>query len=187
MSSSERASRRKDRLIQTRVRGVLESTLKEEARKRRLSVSHLIRNILEDSFQLVDNVVVEVDNIVSDSVGLANQIRRDAQKLASNARGLRGGVDAAGTHPDPDPTASQAPKPAAEAAPPPEPDAGDHGVQPTDTLAHVYAWNPVVLNRSERCSSCAASLVKGTEGFVGLSDDPTKPRAWICPDCADKL
>lgn len=182
MSSSERASRRKDRLIQTRVRGVLESTLKEEARKRRLSVSHLIRNILEDSFQLVDNVVVEVDNIVNDSVGLANQIRRDAQKLASNARGLRGGVEATGTQAD----TSAVPVAPREAAPR-EVAVVPKAAPEQDALAHVYAWNPVVLNRSERCSKCAASLVKGTEGFVGLSDDPTKPRAWICPDCADKL
>ena len=49
-----REERRKDRLIQTRVPRDLESTLKREARRRRLTVSHLIRNVLEDAFQLVD-------------------------------------------------------------------------------------------------------------------------------------
>ena len=58
-SSNDR--QRKDRLIQTRVPQNLESTLKDEARKRRLSVSHLIRNVLEDTFNLVDNVVVDLD------------------------------------------------------------------------------------------------------------------------------
>lgn len=173
MSDSERASRRKDRLIQTRVPSVLESTLKEEARKQRLSVSHLIRNILEDTFHLVDNVVVEVDNIVNDSVGLANQLRRDAQKLASNARGLRATPEAGAA--------------AAPGSTPPEPAPPPEELPKPDTLSHVFAWNPVVLNRAEQCSKCGASIAKGAEGFVGMSDDPTKPRAWLCPDCSDLL
>src|SRR5205085_11858464 len=78
---------RKDRLIQTRVPQNLESTLKDEARKRRLSVSHLIRNVLEDTFNLVDNVVVDFDRVVTDSVEMANTLRRDAQRLAATARG----------------------------------------------------------------------------------------------------
>src|SRR5215468_5978143 len=56
----ERDLDRKDRLVQTRVPRGLESTLKREARRRRLTVSHLIRNILEDALQLVDDVVANV-------------------------------------------------------------------------------------------------------------------------------
>jgi hypothetical protein len=67
---------RKDRLIQTRVPRQLASTVKEEARRRRLTVSQLIRNVLEDSLRLVDSVVDEVDQLVSDSVELAQQARR---------------------------------------------------------------------------------------------------------------
>jgi hypothetical protein len=67
---------RKDRLIQTRVPRQLEETLKLEARRRRVSVSHLIRNIVEDTFRLVDGVV-------SDSVTLARNVRRSARRLAS--------------------------------------------------------------------------------------------------------
>ena len=56
---------RKDRLIQTRVPRALEKTLKREAERQRLSLSHLIRNILEDAFELMDGVVADVDQIVS--------------------------------------------------------------------------------------------------------------------------
>lgn len=70
---------RKDRLIQTRVPRELASTVKEEARRRRLTVSQLIRNVLEDSLRLVDSVVEEVDQLVSDSVELAQQARRIGQ------------------------------------------------------------------------------------------------------------
>lgn len=70
---------RKDRLIQTRVATKLETTLKEEARKRRTTVSQMIRNILEDTFDLVDDVVANVDVIVSDSVDLAQEVGRAAR------------------------------------------------------------------------------------------------------------
>jgi hypothetical protein len=75
--------RRKDRLIQTRVPRDLETTLKEEARRRRLTVSHLIRNILEDTFELVDGVVADVDQIVADSVSLARSLGRSARRLTT--------------------------------------------------------------------------------------------------------
>ncbi len=74
-------SDRKDRLIQTRVPEKLETTLKDEARRRRTTVSQTIRNILEDTFDLVDGVVANVDQIVSDSVELAQQVGRDARRI----------------------------------------------------------------------------------------------------------
>lgn len=76
---------RKDRLIQTRVPADLESTLKEEAERRRLTVSHLIRSILEDTFHLVDDVVTDLDRVVSDSVDLARNVRRNARRLTAPA------------------------------------------------------------------------------------------------------
>jgi hypothetical protein len=72
---------RKDRLIQTRVADDLDTTLREEARKRRLSVSQLIRNVLEDTFNLVDDVVNE-------TAKLAQTVRRDALRIRDSAQGL---------------------------------------------------------------------------------------------------
>jgi hypothetical protein len=77
---------RKDRLIQTRVPRDLETTLKSEARRRRVTVSHLIRNVLEDTFDLVDGVVADVDQLVSHSVKLARNVGENARKLAAPGR-----------------------------------------------------------------------------------------------------
>lgn len=71
---------RKDRVIQARVPEDLETTLKEAADKQRMSVSHLIRNVLEDTFTLVDN-------IVADSSALVEQASRDAKRVMSSAKG----------------------------------------------------------------------------------------------------
>jgi hypothetical protein len=87
---------RKDRLIQTRVPRDLESTLKREARRQGVTVSHLIRNILAGAFDLVEDVVADVDQIVTDSVALAQQVSRGARRIAETARGEDGTEPLAG-------------------------------------------------------------------------------------------
>jgi hypothetical protein len=146
---------RKDRLVQTRVPRDLESTLKREARRRRLTVSHLIRNVLEDAFQLVDDVVANVDEIVSDSVELARRVKRDAQRVAEAVRDAAEEDAGAGDEPEP--------------------------------LEHVYGWNRVVSNRAGACARCGAAIERGAEAYAGLSDDPKRPRAWLCAACGEAL
>jgi len=163
---SHRRSRRKDRLIQTRVARDLESTLKREARRRRLTVSHLIRNILEDTFDLVDDVVGGVDEIVSDSVELARRVGRDARRMAGAVR------DAVATD-----AVREADAPVDLAA-----DGADEG-----PLADVYAWNGVIANRAVACAHCHAPIERGAQAFVGLSDDATRARTWLCPACREAL
>jgi len=86
MTDSSPASPRKDRLIQTRVPRDLESTLKKEARRQGVTVSQLIRNILGGAFDLVEDVVADVDQIVTNSVALAQQVSRGARRIAQSAR-----------------------------------------------------------------------------------------------------
>jgi hypothetical protein len=71
---------RKDRLIQTRVAEDLDEALKAAAKQKRVTVSQLIRNVLEDTFHLVDN-------IVSGTASLTEAVRRDARRIAASARG----------------------------------------------------------------------------------------------------
>jgi hypothetical protein len=90
---------RKDRLIQTRVPESLESALKEEATRRRLPVSQLVRNILEDTLQIVGDVVDGVDAIVQDSIALGRQVGQNVRARGSAS-------------PTTDPAPPAAPKPA---------------------------------------------------------------------------
>src|ERR1700742_1110400 len=125
----------KDRLIQTRVPERIESVLKEEAQKRRLTVSHLIRNILEDTFELVDNVVAGAGDIVKDSAMLAEQVGQDAGKIVATVR------DAARDAKKMVATVREAPREEGKASAPPDP----------SKFAHVLAWNQVVANRPVEC------------------------------------
>lgn len=175
-----REERRKDRLIQTRVPRDLESTLKREAQRRRLTVSHLIRNILEDTFQLVDDVVANVDEIVTDSVELARRVSRDARRVADAVREavVEPTTDEAAARASDAAGADVAPDAAAE----PQPTRDD-----TARLAHVYAWNRVTLNRPASCARCSIDLTRGSDGFVGLSDEPNGTRVLLCTACGESL
>lgn len=136
---------RKDRLIQTRVDEELETALKNEATRRRLPVSQLVRNILHDTLHLVDGVVDGVDAIVQDSVKLAKRAGADARRLVSPR--AEGSAD----------------------------------------LSDVYAWNEVIVNQPGACARCRTALAAGDQAFVGLRDDPTRGRAWLCAVCIATL
>jgi hypothetical protein len=150
---------RKDRLIQTRVPERLEVTLKEEARRRRTTVSQMIRAVLEDAFELVDGVVANVDQIVSDSVELAQQVTRDGRRAAERIRGERSGAAQCG---EPLPDAEQ-------------------------RLARVDAWNEVVLNRPVACTKCGVELPQGQRAYAGLASEPGAPPAWLCRRAVEAL
>ena len=134
---------RKDRIIQTRVPKDLESTLKEAAERERVSVSHLIRNVLEDTFNLVDN-------IVADSAHLVDSVRRDALKLAASARGEN-----------------------AKTAPPAQHTAPGSHASAAELLADVDAWQDVIVNKPTQCVSCSIELKRGTRAFRGLNNANT--------------
>jgi hypothetical protein len=167
---------RKDRLIQTRVPQNLESTLKDEARKRRLSVSHLIRNVLEDTFNLVDNVVVDFDRVVNDSVEMAATLKRDAQRLAATARGETAHRE--------EPSEPELPDDVLEEEPPAEatPETPEQG-----PLSQVYAFQELVLNRPAECARCEAVIQRGARGYLGLNEDQSLPRIWVCAECLEAL
>lgn len=187
---------RKDRLIQTRVPQNLESTLKDEARKRRLSVSHLIRNVLEDTFNLVDNVVTEVDRVVADSVGMAQTLKRDAQRLAATARGQTAHresspPEANGSVPPAAPSAAAPEGPGdLQAAPPASPSApAEAPVEDAlrnGPLADVFGFQELVLNRSAQCAACGTALTRGMHAFLGMTDQPG-PRVWVCQSCVSAI
>ncbi len=153
---------RKDRVIQTRVPKDLENTLKDAAERKRMTVSHLIRNVLEDTFKLVDG-------IVADSSALVENVARDARKLAASARGESLKDDASAPVTD-----------GAAAAGQQEPAVGN----PLDA---VDAWQDVIVNRPGECAACGIALGRGKRAFRGISNQPGAPALWLCPACIEQL
>jgi hypothetical protein len=185
----------KDRLVQTRVPERLETVLKEEAQKRRLTVSHLIRNMLEDTLQLVDTVVAGAGEIALGSVDLAEQVKRDAEKIASTAReavrSRSNPAKAPGEEPK-TPNAGVQPAPRGEAPVPPQapPPVVAPAAPESNKLAaldHVLGWNQLVVNRPARCASCEKELPRGVSAHLGVSSNPAAAPTWICESCLGLL
>lgn len=183
---------RKDRLIQTRVPQNLESTLKDEARRRRLSVSHLIRNVLEDTFNLVDNVVTEVDRVVTDSVEMAQTFKRDAARLAATARGETSHRQNPSSMPPAavvsvdDPDVADDNETADDELPPVVPEVAEPAAEDSP-LKYVYGFQELVLNRQAECAKCACVIARGSRAYLGMNDRPDMPRVWVCQDCLETL
>jgi hypothetical protein len=159
----------KDRLVQTRVPSSLETALKDEAQKRRLSVSHLIRNVLEDAFELVGTVVSSAERIADESVGLATQVAEDASRIAATVRERR----------EQQPRAERATRPAR----PPREGAGKARKRDKSALDDVLGWNQLVVHRSAHCVSCKAVIERGENGHLAVTATPPKEPIWLCEDC----
>jgi hypothetical protein len=64
---------------------------------------------------------------------------------------------------------------------------GNGAVSKPKLRAQIYAWQDVVLNRDASCSRCKRELGKGEHGSIGLQDDATADKVWLCPACAALL
>ncbi|MCC6847733.1 MAG: hypothetical protein IT294_04465 [Deltaproteobacteria bacterium] len=69
---------RKDRILHTRIPESLEDAIKVKAQRLRIPVSNLVRNVLEQTFQLVEDVV-------GDGLEIAHVARRGAERVREAA------------------------------------------------------------------------------------------------------
>jgi hypothetical protein len=55
------------------------------------------------------------------------------------------------------------------------------------SLADVYGWHEVLLNRGARCATCAAGLAAGESAHRGLCEDSSGPAVFLCSRCVARL
>jgi len=67
---------RRERWLHTRISEHLEDALKQEARRRRLPVSMLVRDVLEGALDLVENIVESSLHVARRSERTARHVRR---------------------------------------------------------------------------------------------------------------
>src|SRR5438093_9340919 len=72
----------KDKILHTRIPESLEDAIKTKARRLRIPVSNLVRNVLEQAFELVEEVV-------DDGLEIANAARRGAERVREAATRAR--------------------------------------------------------------------------------------------------
>ena len=80
----------KDRVLHTRIPESLEDAIKSKARRLRIPVSNLVRNVLEQTFQLVEDVVGDGLEIASTARRGAARVRQAATGAGSETAGIYG-------------------------------------------------------------------------------------------------
>jgi hypothetical protein len=74
---------RNSRVLHTRIPESLEDVIKSRARRLRIPVSNLVRNVLEQTFRLVEDVV-------DDGLQIADTARRGAERVREATQRVRG-------------------------------------------------------------------------------------------------
>jgi predicted DNA-binding protein len=177
-SSREEASRRKERVLHTRVPAVLEEELKRLATNLRMPVSNVVRAILEDAIEAVEVVGVRAED----------ELKGFVHRLSEQREAIRQGASTAGRARA---RAEDAAKDVAEEARDETRRDAPVAVEPTepacpasdDALEPVIGFQRLVLRTDSTCTVCGRALPKGTEACRGVRDDGG-PRVLVGPRCA---
>ncbi len=151
--------------MHTRISDDLDEALQDAARRLRVPVSNLVRNVLEDVFDVVEAVTENVGGFVEDVVEEAQDLGRRWEgrfrERTAEARARR-------VHDEP------APKP-----PTPEPTARAE-------FPDVAAWQPLVMNTAQDCAACGRSLRRGDNAYLAVGGARPGP-TFLCETCLDGL
>jgi hypothetical protein len=122
-------------------------------------VSNLVRNVLEEAFSAVERVTGDVgsllDDVLEEAEVASERYRRYRDRVRERARSRA--QERATDEPGGSEEASR--RPAAAPAP-----------RPADPLAHVVAWQAVVLAAPRRCARSGRELRPGERAYLGLGD-----------------
>lgn len=183
---------RKERVLHTRVSAVLEEELKRVAGSLRVPVSNVVRAMLEDAVEKIDEVGRFAEGEIRN---VADQLQKHRDGLRnkgarSGAEAEDGSVDEApapgqsGDEDEGEPPSAEPSTPEAADEPEAEPReaAADDDGPSTAALDGVIGFQPLLLARAEQCGVCSQPLAAGKEAFVGVRDDGG-PRVIVGREC----
>ena len=196
--------------MHTRISDDLDEALRKAAEDLRVPVSNLVRNLLEDAFDVVESVTGSIGDLVNDVVdeaqGLRGRFPREWRDQAGDAvRDARERVRHARREASDRTSHARARAEASRESPPwagsrvedEEPAAGSSvsgEAEPEQTPTQpevadfpgIIGWQPFVLNIAQACAGCSRSLARGDQGYLGVSASG-RPGTTLCPQCADAL
>ncbi len=168
-------TRRKARVLHTRVSQELSEEIRKLAQDLRVPASNLVRNVLEEVFSVVESVSDDVgqllEEVVEEAEGARDRIRRRvADRRRRRARRHRRAPS------DRDLAREMRADETAETTD--EASRAANGGRFDD----VIGWQPLVLNRDQRCAKCARDLSRGEKAFIGVTQSGPSP-STLCPSC----
>lgn len=155
--------------MHTRISEQLSDDIRSMAEELRLPVSNLVRNVLEETFSVVETV--------SENVGeLLEEVLDEAEVARGRYRGRR--PRRRWHREDASPVDAQQAAEAAEAADA-EPDAA-----PRPEFPDVLGWQPLLLNRDADCADCGRGVPRGERAFVGVGAQGLSSTV-LCRECTE--
>ena len=145
---------RKEKVLHARISESLDQELRTKAASLGLSVSTLVRNILLNTFGLVEDVL-------SDSASIARSARGEPPDTAA-----RRAAPAAGSREGGGVRTRERAEPVAAGAPP----------------APIVGWQESLLAVNAVCDRCNKILAKGSKGAIAVRELPG-PRTVLCSKC----
>src|SRR5208337_800780 len=198
---------RKERVLHTRISEQLAEDIRRVAEDLRVPVSNLVRNVLEETFSVVESVtdnlgtwLEEVATEVGPARGPSRQRQRRwarpwAREREEAPPGARDDTVWENSRGEP---SSITPETSARGEPP----AGISSVRDDETateraapsgagsaearpdFCQVLGWQPLVMNRPQSCSDCGRLLVRGDRASLGLT--PSGVSGWVlCRACME--
>jgi len=144
---------RQERVLHTRISEQLAEDIRRVAEDLRVPVSNLVRNVLEEAFDVVETVTDNVGELVEEVMEEAESARDRVRRRRRHHRVER----------DEEPAADE---PVTERAPHPD----------------VIGWQPLVLNRAGACADCEEPLEPGEHAYAGLTAEG-RASTLLCRDC----
>lgn len=147
--------------MHTRISDDLDEALQDAARRLRVPVSNLVRNVLEDVFDVVE----EAQEIGRRWEG---RFGRRAVRRAREAYG---------------PRAERREPPAPE---PPEAAPAAERERAQCEFPDVAAWQPLIVNSVQDCAGCGRRILRGDAAYLAVGGSRPGP-AFLCQPCLDGM
>ena len=155
--------------MHTRISDDLDEALQDAARRLRVPVSNLVRNVLEDVFDVVeavtDNVGGFVEDVVEEAQNLGRRWEGRFRERTDQARARRVEVER-----------DEAPAAVKPATPAPA----------RSEFPDVAAWQPLVMNTVQDCAGCGRAMRRGDNAYLAVGGTRPAP-TFLCEPCLDGL
>jgi hypothetical protein len=165
-------SRRKERVMHTRISEELDETLRRTADGLRVPVSNLVRNVLEDVFAVVETVTDNVGDIVDELIGEGDRVRRrlfhDDEPKRERGRPAEAAAPAEAA------TSEERSRSAVES------ELAD--LEDLPPFQGVVGWQSLVMNTAQQCGACGRDMQRGDRAFMGI-DATGRPQVYVCTEC----
>jgi hypothetical protein len=146
---------RKERVLHTRISEQLARDIRQMAEDLRVPVSNLVRNVLEETFSVVESVTGDMGELLEDVI---EQAERASDRIHHFQRRRRD-REAREVH-----RSQRSERP--------------------EAFEDIEAWQPVILNANRRCDADGREIRRGEQAFVGLTASGLSG-TYLCPPCVE--